>query len=543
MPTLREAVREWAHGVKRRIIARPGLRERLRRWVVTPYQLRYLRRAVAALPKPSAVETDSADRPLVVILALRHWAISRAWETVFSRLLRAQGCRVVWVYDDRVLLRCDSMLSEQRDLALCAHCVRFNRRTADVAGVDIAGLGDFLDPEAAAEVTPELVWGSDFEELYRMVWASFVRLLSARPESLDDLSSGERRMLEELLIGAERVRRCADSLFDELEPDAVLALNGKFFAESILIDAAQKRGVPVWTYERGNRRDTVVLSPTPTAVPFHTTQLMAGLVEPLEEDEQRTLDDYLERRMELGNGQVRFLAHDARTVDLPPGERRLALFTNLIWDSAVVGEDTVFEDMFDWVLTVARAVAERPEVQLAIRVHPAEVKVYWHPTRQRVADVVRTAFSGGLPPNVALIDAEEPVDSYELMRQADLVLVYTSTIGQEAAAKGKRVLVAARSAYSGGPFVVRPKDREEYLSQALDGPTESPPQALEMARRFLYRLYFEEMLEVPVIREDPTGFHASPQDSASPALERRLARLAAEARDHAEACEGKVTSA
>lgn len=534
MRSLREHAREQAHRLKRWVLDRPGLREWLRRWIVTPWQLWHLRRVVAALSDAPRTAPHSEDQPVVVVLALRHWAISRAWETVFSQRLQARGCRVVWVVDDQVLLRCDSMLSERRDPVLCAHCVRFNRRIVGMVGVQSVALSELLDSEAVADVTPEHVWGDGFEERYQIVRASFLRLLSARPESLDELSAGERRMLEELLISAERVRLSTPGFFDTLQPDAVLALNGKFFAESILLDAAQDRGIPVWTYERGNRRDTVVLSPTPTAVPFETTHLLAGLEEPLREDERHTVDAYLKRRMELGNGQVRFLARDARAADLPIGRRSLALFTNLIWDSAVVGEDTLFEDMFDWVLAVVGAVAKRPEIQLAIRVHPAEVKVYWHPTRQRVADVVEAAFPEGLPPNVALIDAEEAVDSYELARQADLVLVYTSTIGQEAAALGKRVLVAARSAYSAAPFVVRPEDREDYLRQALDGPTEPPPRAGDLARRFLYRLYFEEMLEVPVVREDPTGFHASPNERTAPALERRLARLAADARSHAD---------
>lgn len=545
MARLAEQRRVWTHRLKRGVIERPGLRHRIRRWILAPYQLWQLARVVGRLKAAGADAGAGGEEqgPKVVVLAFRHWAISRAWETVFSRLLTRLGCRVTWVTDDRVMLRCDSMAGAHRDLALCTHCVAFNRRAAAVAGVERRSLADFLTADEAAAVSEELVWGNRFDERYREVLASFQRLLAARPAPVAELPPAERRILAELLLSAERVRRATERLLDTLQPDAVLALNGKFFAEAIVLAAAQRGGIPVWTYERGNRRDTVVLAPTATAVPFHTADLLASLDEPLTAAQGAAADQYLQRRQEVGNGQVRFLAAGARALDLPAARSRLALFTNLIWDSAVVGEDTVFPDMFDWVVATVRAVAATPDQHLVIRVHPAEVRVYWHPTRQRVAEALAAAFPDGLPANVTLVDAEDPVDSYALVRRSDLVLVYSSTVGLEAAALGRRVVVAARSNYSAAPFVVRPASRAEYLAEIGSEETATPPRAAELARRFIYRLYFESMLPVPAVREDPTGFHAGPAGTGSAPvdgvgveptlLERRLGDLAAAAARHA----------
>jgi|GEM_PF-5787847 len=521
-----EQRRVWAHRLKRRVIPRAGLRHLLRRWVLAPFQLWQLRRVVRRL---NAGAEPGPGAPQVVVLAFRHWAISRAWETVFTRLLFRQGCDVTWVTDDRVMLRCDSMAGPHREPELCRHCVHFNRRSAAVAGARRLSLADFLSPEDAAAVTPKLVWNDRFEERYSEVRASFQRLLAARPGPLEELPPAQRRMLEELLLSAERVRRAAASFLDEVRPAAVLALNGKFFGEAVCLDAARRRGVPVWTYERGNRRDTVVLSPTPTAVPFDSREVLGDLDRPLSTEESHAIGAYLRRRQEVGNGQVRFLSAEARALELPPAKRVLVLFTNLIWDSAVVGEDTVFDDMFDWVVTTVKAVADEVGVHLVIRVHPAEVKVYWHPTRQRVAGALAAAFPDGLPDNVTLIDAGDAVDSYALVRQADLVLVYSSTIGLEAAALGRRVMVAARSAYSAAPFVERPESREEYLRRLAAGDGGADGGAAEQARRFMYRLYFEQMLPVPAVREDPTGFHAGGAGTDPGPLTDRLGRLAATA--------------
>jgi hypothetical protein len=85
--------------------------------------------------------------------------------------------------------------------------------------------------------------------------------------------------------------------------------------------------------------------------------------------------------------------------------------------------------------------------------------------------------------------------------------------------------------------VVRPSSREAYLRELVAGGSAPPPRAAELARRFAYRLYFEQMLPVPAVREDPTGFHAAGTPAVAErgaALMARLRRLAATARRHAE---------
>jgi hypothetical protein len=523
--------------LKRRVIARPGLRAWLRRRVVTPFQVRELARIERRLPPPPPA---AARRPVVLVLALRPWPISRAWEAVVGRLLEREGCRVVWAVCDRLMPRCDAMLGEAPEPDLCRHCVRFNRRAAEIFGVERVVLADLV-PGAAAALDAAAAGGRTDDggdpALEAAVGPSVQRTLAARPRAAGERTPGEERIRRDLLTAAERARRAAAPLLDRVRPDTVLALNGKFFAEALVIAAAAARGIPVWTYERGNRRDTLVLHRAPTAIPFPTGELIAGLDRPLDPAQAERIERYLRQRLEVGNGQVRFLPSGA-PAPLPfagEGGRRVSLFTNLIWDSSVVGEDDLFADMFAWLETTVAEVGRDPETRLVVRVHPAEVRVYWHPTRERVRDVLASRFPGGLPANVALVDADEAVDSYELLRRSDLVLVYASTVGMEAAALGRRVVAAARSSYSDAPFVVRPRTAAEYLAELSSRRREPPvPEASELARRFMYRLFFETMAPVPWVREDPTGFHAGEAAAeVPPPLARRIAAIAGGARERA----------
>ena len=119
-----------------------------------------------------------------------------------------------------------------------------------------------------------------------------------------------------------------------------------------------------------------------------------------------------------------------------------------------------------------------------IRVHPAEVKLPGKQTREPLGDYLRQDYRD-LPPNVRIVDADDPLSSYPLMAAADVGLVYTSTTGLEMALRGKPVIVAGRTHYRGKGFtldVSSPTEFTESLEQALDNPAAVAPD-LDRARR------------------------------------------------------------
>ena len=64
------------------------------------------------------------------------------------------------------------------------------------------------------------------------------------------------------------------------------------------------------------------------------------------------------------------------------------------------------------------------------------------------------------------MQAEDPTSSYVFMDEADLGLVYTSTVGLELAARGVPVVVAAATHYRGRGFTVDPVNPDEYWATA-----------------------------------------------------------------------------
>lgn len=534
---------DWVQWSKQWILARPRLRALARRLFVAPRQVRALRALASCHDSHPAARERPDSRPVVLLLALRPWGLHRGWEGLLARRLEAGGARVVWATCDGLLTRCDAMLPAFPEAGLCSHCTRFNRDCASAIGVERVALSDSegLSPTQRRALRERADETPVDPRIASHITASFQRLRAGGMRPLAELDPEDLALWRELAFNAELVDRVAPALLDKVRPDALLALNGKFFAESIILEHAVERDLPVWTYERGNVRDTIVLTPRSVAVPFDTEAISSELrTRELTPEQRQRAEHYLGVRSQLGNGQVRFIAAGAKPIDASWRSeqcRVVALFTNLIWDSGVVGEDTIFASMFDWIGTTIDQLGAQPNTRLVLRVHPAEERVYWHPTRDRVRDYLSQRYANGLPANVNLVDALDPVDSYSLMEAADLVLTYTSSVGIEAAALGKTVVTAARSNYSGAPFVHTPATAAEY--QTLLAQTTAlapPPEAAELALRFTYRLYFELMLPVPFVRETATGFafDAERTPSSDSPLDAVLRQLVTSARDHAE---------
>jgi hypothetical protein len=68
---------------------------------------------------------------------------------------------------------------------------------------------------------------------------------------------------------------------------------------------------------------------------------------------------------------------------------------------------------------------------------------------------------------------------------------------------------------------LHPDSRERYVEIIQAPSTEPPADAATLAERFLYRLFFELMVPVATVAEDPTGFRAT-RAREEPILTERL---------------------
>lgn len=133
---------------------------------------------------------------------------------------------------------------------------------------------------------------------------------------------------------------------------------------------------------------------------------------------------------------------------------------NVEWDTAALGRHLHFTDTVDWITSTITEILELNECPVIVRQHPSERRALQR-SRLDIGTILQERF--GDDPRCRFVPAESEVNTYDLLASARLVLPFVSTIGIEAAALGKPVLVSGASYYADLGFVWSAASRDEYF--------------------------------------------------------------------------------
>jgi Capsule polysaccharide biosynthesis protein len=304
----------------------------------------------------------------------------------------------------------------------------------------------------------------------------------------------------------------------------VVVLNGLFFFESIALELCRQRGIPAIVYERGFIAGTLLVHQgNPDTLLDIREDVWQGGEWALTPQEESELDVYLDDRR-LGRRTLDQYWKGPGPRDLTAGGgtgtgRTVALFTNLTWDSAVLGQEIAFPSIHDWLLAAVSWAAANPEHDLIVRIHPAEALLPGKQTREPLGEFLRTTVDP-MPANVRIMDADDPTSSYLLMEACDVGLVLTSTVGMELAVFGTPVIVAGRTHYRDKGFTIDVSSAEEFtaaLDAAVADPMAHGPDVAR-ARRYAYAFFFRAPMPAPYVEEQVPGLARITTDTVEPLL-------------------------
>ncbi|MFN3742125.1 MAG: hypothetical protein ACK4VW_05580 [Anaerolineales bacterium] len=312
--------------------------------------------------------------------------------------------------------------------------------------------------------------------------------------------SPERRALFDLRLERNTLAaRAALGWIERQCPQVVLIPNGLILEMGAVFRAAQFAGVPTITFEFNDQREQIWLAYNSPIMQQDTDPFWPLWREqPLTEEMYQRLADLENARrgarvwgksqrlwqyVSAQGGEVirRQLGLDARPL--------VVLAANVLGDSLTLGRDLFAPSMSEWLRRTVRYFAEKPQVQLVIRVHPGEKLV---PQAKSMAAVVHEAIPD-LPEHIHLVQATDPVNTYDLLEIADLALTYTTTVGLEAAMNGVPVIVCGKTHYRGRGFTFDPNSWEEYfalLDRILASPMDFRLNEAQRASAWTYAYHF-----------------------------------------------------
>jgi hypothetical protein len=440
---------------------------------------------------------DAAAKPLDVVfftMISGNHRLSNV-EVVLSRALRARGHRVRFVVCDQCLPVCEVKWNEleHRWPDLCGRCYGYGRRLLSATGCEPVPLSSLLE---GADLGRTRSWDGYVESAILKHY--HVGVLEDTP------AISERR---KLFAGAAAISETAALRIAEQRPDRVIMSHGIYCtwgpAREVFIDA----GIPVCTYAEGKKKDTLKFNWNTSADWWDVSAEWDRVKDtPLTPRQQAVIDEYLLSRREHSQdarvynfGREEKVTETRQRLRLDPDKPTFVLFTNVLWDAASAQREIAFSNPVQWVLDTIEWFAARPDRQLVVKIHPAEVVIG---TNQPFAGLIAQRFDR-LPANVRVIEPHEDVNSWSVMRVADLGLAHTSTVGMELPLEGIPCLVVSRTHFRGRGFTVDVNSREEYfdLLDAWDGSTVDRVRLMELSKRYAYLLFERYQLPFPFLHE------------------------------------------
>lgn len=453
--------------------------------------------------------------------------------SALAAALTLRGANVHLLLCDGVLPACEKTtctavtppkMVREGPRSLCSLCWRIGFSAYKPLGLPIHHYGALMQPEERAmaaristELSIEKIPTFTFEDLAigEHAYAGALRYF-ARGDLGDEPHAEPilRRFLEAALLSAIVTRR----LIRQEAIEVACFHHGIYVPQGIIGEVCRREGVRVVNWNVAYRTSCFIFSHDDT---YHHT-LMNEPVETWEHlewtptIETETLD-YLKSRWKGTRDWIYFHEHpkeDVQQIEAEAGMRfdkpTIGLLTNVMWDAQLHYPANAFPNMLDWILRTIDYFARRPELQLLIRVHPAELRGFI-PSRQPIIAEIKKIYPQ-LPSNVFIIPPHSQISTYVAMLQCDSVIIYGTKTGVELSSLGIPVIVAGEAWIRGKGLTLDAHNAEEYFSlldrlplgQRLDEAT------IRRARMYAFHFFFRRMIPIQYIvpTDQPTWGNA-----------------------------------
>jgi hypothetical protein len=474
------------------------------------------------------LEPPTPGRRVLIATNIGGYLSGTTMEATLAAALRARGHDVHVVLCDAQLPACaectldrvgdaKQMATDGPRRRLCPGCFEAGRRTFEEVGAAVHPMSTLIEEVdrawargvAAGVRAPEV--GDLVSDGVRLGEHALAGALRCFARATIDDEPHATEVVRRYVEAAALTQRATQRLLQTHSFDVAVFHHGIYVPQGLVADVCRAEGVRIVTWNLGYRSRTFIFSHGDT---FHRTLLD----EPTDVWERMGWDAareaailaHLESRRSGASDWISFHRHPdnhpeeiaGRTgVDL--SRPCIGLLTNVSWDAQLHYPANAFPNMVEWIVDTVGWFAERPELQLLIRVHPAELT--GRPmSRQKVVDEIARLFPV-LPPNVFVLGPEDPLGTYAAMAICDAAVIYGTKTGVELAAMGLPVIVAGEAWLRGKGVSIDVSSVDEYhrVLERLPFGARLDAATTRRARQYAYHFFFRRM--IPIRFMEPTG--------------------------------------
>ena len=474
--------------------------------------IRAYARLISVLPDSYSISDSegSASDTIMIFSSVGIFANHLTVDVLLAKELMRKGARVIVVLCDAQLPICQvsdrysfafsigDKGRERRQENICKACVSSTRELVANLGITYAYFSDGLRQADQDLMTPSEVDVSD------EIRSGYIRYAaSSHTEELKNLPPDIHK---KYVLAGDVALRAIEGLFNKYKPDTVIAHHGIYLPQGIVQRVAKDRKTVFYSWHFGYRKSTLIFSRGDT---YHreliADQPLAFEVG-LDSFQRETILKYLSSRITGRQDWIHFNRSPKPFTSGNSRSRYFVFFTSVDWDAALHFPTSVFLSQFDFLDKLIEVFRSLPEVELLIRVHPAEVTGF-HPAAVSIDNYFANV---DCPKNVQVISARNKTSSYEIAKHCIAAIVYNTKLGLELPPVGIPVIVAGDCWMRGKGFsydVCEADDLDHFIR--LGAALKVTDSQREKALQFAYYFYFRRCIDTPELTSVSTKFHVA----------------------------------
>lgn len=296
-------------------------------------------------------------------------------------------------------------------------------------------------------------------------------------------TTAELKIYKKYLLGTLQAIKSIESYLSLNKVDLIVTMNGSGNLDQSMIYWAKKQRLNYITQESFLGTNSWIYKKNGIAIHLDFISEWEKYGSRLSEEQRNELHQFL---FKIKKGEVYTTKLHNSDIGELALKKGVTLFTNMNFDTYVLGRNSLFSSMENWLIETITFWKEHvKETPLYIRVHPGETKMAT-PAVKFTREIVEPY----LDESIILIDSHSEINSYSLVLNSNYVITYSSTIGVEAMMMDVPCVSAGEAFYK--PFAMAPQDKSSYfelLKQLNINPRIYPIQ-VEQLESYLYYLYF-----------------------------------------------------
>lgn len=448
-------------------------------------------------------------------------------DSLLAVALTIRGAKVSLLLCDKALSACEESMvhhfkNEERFLEygpekdLCKSCFASGEETYTPLRLPILKLSDWITKDLKTlahdlveKITPREIQAFEWDGLKigEHAYAGALRFYGRG--TIDGEKNGEgilKRYLKASLYTAFGIK----TIMRETPFESASFHHGIYVPQGVIGEVFRKLNVHVVNWCIAYRKKCFIFSHNET---YHRTLLNEPVSswenEPFGEKEETNITTYLQSRSVGTNDWIWF--HDKPHFEMDkfrektgwdPKKPTIGLLTNVFWDAQLHYAKNCFENMLEWVIETIRYFIDREDLQLIIRIHPAEIRGSV-PSRQPIAAEIRKVFEK-LPKHIFIIEPDDPLSTYALMRSFHTALIYATKTGLELTSTGIPVIVAGEAWIRNKGVTLDATSKDQYFSFLKKLPEKLYEVDIRRAKQYANHFFFRRMIPISFIEPLPS---------------------------------------